>query len=533
MSVSARRVKRDKKRERRKKWGKSMKKICWSALPVALILGMLGGCTEKPSKIEVSAADFGEKSVQSSSSAKSVVSSVNFSKQSAEVNVGTAQTKSSRTNSIPQVVIPDNSGESTVAESADEVPNGDSVEHISSVNEPPIQPSQIEPPTETLPETEKPTESAEPVESEAPKPSVPSGTNSYQALNYSEVKGIWISYLELAELSSDTESEFRNSIGAVYDNCTALGINTVFVHVRSHGDAYYDSALYPRTKYLGGGYDPLAVMIEEAHSRSLSFQAWINPLRACSTEDIERESGYKIYDWAGGETRLVTVGDYYYLNPAYEEVTDFIAQGAAEIAANYDVDGVHIDDYFYPTTEEQFDSAAYSESSYNSLSDFRLANCDRLVSSLYKAVKNANSSALFGVSPQGNLQNNYDYMYADVEKWCTQSGYLDYIMPQIYFGFRNSAQPFVRTVKEWDNLAVKGAMPLIVGLSPSKIGAEDAWAGDGRYEWITDQEILKRQFSASCEAQSYGGVCLYSYNSVFNTDSAQLDKEIEALKTIL
>lgn len=348
---------------------------------------------------------------------------------------------------------------------------------------------------------------------------------------------MWISYIELGGLQSGGEGDFRSSISRVYDNCVSLGVNTVFVHVRSHSDAYYESAYFPRTKYLDGSYDPLPIMIEEAHKRGLSFQAWINPLRGCSVNDIERENGYSLYDWAGGETRLVEVNNYYYLNPAYPEVVDLIAKGAEEIVAKYDVDGLHIDDYFYPTTETWFDSAAYQESSYNSLSDFRFANCDKLVSALYSAVKKANSSALFGVSPQGNYNNNYVYMYADVEKWCTQSGYLDYIMPQIYFGFKNAAQPYSDVVKQWNGIASKGKVPLIVGLSASKIGTEDYWGGtNGKREWIDDKEILKRQFLEAAEQVSYGGICLYSYNSMFNADSdvkPQVDAEVAALKSVL
>lgn len=372
---------------------------------------------------------------------------------------------------------------------------------------------------------------------ELPKiPDVNVGSNSYKAVNYSEVKGVWISYLELNGMASGSESSFRSSISDVYDNCVDLGINTVYVHVRSHGDAYYDSALFPRTKYLGGSYDPLPIMIDEAHKRGLSFQAWINPLRGCATSDIGRESGYPLYDWAGNETKLVSVNGYYYLNPAYDDVIELIAKGAAEIVANYDVDGIHIDDYFYPTTEAWFDNAAYQASSYTNLSDFRFANCDRLVSSLYKAVKDANGTALFGVSPQGNYDNNYYYMYADVKKWCTNSGYLDYIMPQIYFGFNNANQPFETVVAKWDNIARSGGVPLIVGIGPYRIGDEDGWAGSGRYEWQTDKKILARQVTSSREAVAYGGICLYSYNSLFNPSSSvknQVEDELTALKSTL
>ncbi|HCD70929.1 MAG TPA: hypothetical protein DEQ68_09940 [Ruminococcaceae bacterium] len=372
--------------------------------------------------------------------------------------------------------------------------------------------------------------------SETPAPAPSYGANTYRALNYSEVKGMWISYIDLAGIPSGSESAFRSGIADIYDNCEALGINTVYVHVRSHGDAYYSSDYFPRTKYLGGTYDPLEVMVDEAHARGLSFQAWINPLRGCAVSDISRESGYKLYDWAGGETRLVQVGSYYYLNPAYTEVTDLIAAGAREITANYDVDGVHIDDYFYPTTEAYFDSAAFSQSGLSSLSDFRLANCDRLVSSLYSAVKKGNSSAIFGVSCQGSLYNNYNYMYADVKKWCAQSGFIDYIMPQIYYGFKNSAEPFEECVNTWNNLAYSGGIPLIVGITSAKLGLEDKWAGEGRDEWITDEFILERQFLASRELSSYGGIGIYSYGSVFNADYSvreQVEKEIDALKSAM
>ncbi|MDE6733032.1 MAG: family 10 glycosylhydrolase [Oscillospiraceae bacterium] len=382
-------------------------------------------------------------------------------------------------------------------------------------------------------------EEPEPVEEDPELPDIPDvnvGTNYYTALNYSEVKGIWISFLELNGLASGSEGSFRQSISEVYDNCVDLGINTVYVHVRSHGDAYYDSELFPRTKYLGGSYDPLSIMIDEAHERGLSFQAWINPMRGCATGDIGRESGYPLYNWAGNETKLVTVNGYYYLNPAYDDVIELIAEGAAEIVANYDVDGIHIDDYFYPTTEKWFDNAAYQASPYTSLDDFRFANCDRLVSALYKAVKDANSTALFGVSPQGNYDNNYYYMYADVKKWCTNSGYLDYIMPQIYFGFDNANQPFETCLAKWDNIAKLGGTPLIVGLGPYRIGDEDSWAGSGRYEWQTDKKIIARQVETSEEAYSYGGICLYSYNSLFKPSSSvksQVEAELAALKSAL
>ena len=373
------------------------------------------------------------------------------------------------------------------------------------------------------------------------------GSRSYSALNYSEVKGIWISYIELAGLLQGQSKEgFRKNIAAVYENCADLGINTVYVHVRSHGDAYYRSELFPWSKYVTGtlgknpGYDPLDVMISEAHKRGISFHAWINPLRACSAADISSYGSYPVYTFAKGDGMAgkyaVNVNGTYYLNPAYSEVTDLIAAGAAEIVANYDVDGLHIDDYFYPTTDASFDSAAYSASGYSSLSDFRFANCDRMVSGLYSAVHSANSTAKFSVSTQGRIENNYNQLYADVRKWCTTPGYADIMIQQIYYGFENSAAPYQSTLDEWDKLAKKGGIPLIAGLSVSKVGCEDTWAGSGKYEWINNSDIISRQTAAAKKCSSYGGVALYSYRSVFQPESsvsAQVKKEITALREIL
>lgn len=495
------------------------------ALIAAAALGICG-CSAKDNSDgkSVNVVDAGQASLGSSEGVISYGSQTSYSASSGNSSSGSSDSSSSD----------EYSSSSSSIYSSSSVPGKSSTTETAGYDAPESRPESSSSSSSQQSSSSSQTSYSSSTEAPAPVPSY--GANSYRALNYSEVKGMWISYIDLAGISSGSESAFRSGISDMYDNCAALGINTVYVHVRSHGDAYYCSDYFPRTKYLGGTYDPLEVMVEEAHARGLSFQAWINPLRGCAVSDISRESGYKLYDWAGGETRLVQVGSYYYLNPAYSEVTDLIAAGAREITANYDVDGVHIDDYFYPTTDAYFDSAAFSQSGLSSLSDFRLANCDRLVSSLYSAVKKGNSSAVFGVSCQGSLYNNYNYMYADVKKWCAQSGYIDYIMPQIYYGFKNSSEPFEQCVNTWNNLAYSGGIPLIVGITSAKLGLEDKWAGDGKDEWITDEFILERQFLASRELASYGGIGIYSYGSVFNADysvRSLVEREIDALKSVM
>lgn len=401
--------------------------------------------------------------------------------------------------------------------------------------------------TQTTPKPEKTTSKTTQTAKPEEKPSGSSGARDYKALNYSEVKGVWISYIELADvLQGQTAEGFRSGIGGIFDNCVSLGINTAYVHVRSHSDAYYRSELFPWTKYAAGavgsdpGFDPLEIMIEEAHSRGISFQAWINPLRACGTSQISGYKGYPVYTFATADGMAgkyaVDVNGTYYLNPAYNEVTKYIAEGAAEIVSDYDVDGLHIDDYFYPTTDASFDSSAFRASGASSLEDFRFANCDRMVSELYSAVKKSNSTAVFSVSVQGRIENNYTQLYADVRKWCTTPGYLDMMIPQIYYGFENSAAPYKSTLDDWEALGVKGGVPIVAGLSVSKVGCEDKWAGSGKYEWINNSDIISRQLAEAKKCRSYGGFALYSYRSVFAPESsvsAAVSKEISALRELI
>lgn len=527
-----------------KNWGKIMKNIFKGAISVAASVFVLSGCSGGKNGDNVNTIDVGSIALSGSLFPNSVP----------DVSVGSISSSSSSDDSRGSFSASSSTSSGTIS-----IPTRSSSESSPTLGPPsypakPFKSSVVS--NEAMggtgavstkgsssslvsSKTSSSSSSSTSVSSEAdPKPDIPPSTNTYKPLNYTEVKGVWISFLEIREMPSKSPAEFRKAIGEVYDNCVSLGINTVYVHARSHGDAYYDSDLFAYTKYLSGGFDALEIMIDEAHKRDLSFQAWINPLRGCEAKDAARHDGYLLGEWIKDGKRAVNVNGVYYLNPAYDEVIKLITDGAAEIVSNYDVDGLHIDDYFYPTTDASFDKDAFRSSSYNNLSEFRFANCDRFVKELYKAVKACNSNAVFGISCQGNLQNNYDYMYADVKKWCTEEGYTDYIMPQIYFGFENASQPFAECVRTWDNLALSGnKIPLIVGITFSKIGVEDTWAGrSGKREWITDKEIVKRQFLESMEQQAYGGICLFSYKNIFTPAAsvkAQVDAEAEALRTVL
>lgn len=400
--------------------------------------------------------------------------------------------------------------------------------------------------TTTVSETSETTEKPVTTTESAVQPTGAYAKNSYRAVNYAEMKGVWISYLEIsALLKGKTEAQFRQAAAQIYDNCLSLGINTVFVHARAFGDAFYFSELFPFTKHISGSvgvktaYDPYPILIDEAHKRGISFHAWINPLRLCGSGDLAAiSSDYPIKKWYGDSalkgSYLVEVGGSWYLNPAYPETVRLVGDGVREIVSRYDVDGVHIDDYFYPTTDASFDRAAYAASDASSLSAFRIGNCNDLVREIYRAVHECSDSAVFGASTQGNMSNNLNQLYADTSAWC-KGGYVDYFAPQIYYGFKNSAQPFERCTDEWNALVSGTNTQLCIGLAVYKIGAEDQWAGDGRYEWQNTDTMLQRQIEYAKSCPNYGGVALYSYNYLFTDGyrTAAIQKETDHFKPLL
>lgn len=357
------------------------------------------------------------------------------------------------------------------------------------------------------------------------------GTNSYTALNYTEQQAIWLAYLDIdAMLSGATESEFRVAFSEAMTNVAALGFNTVYVHVRAFGDAYYYSDYYPFTAAYSGtlgvtpNYDPLEIMIEEAHKHGISFHAWINPMRTTTkTRYKEMSDSYTLKKWynssSANGTYLVynSKTEYYWLSPAYSAVRELICNGVSELVSNYNVDAIHIDDYFYPTKDENFDSAAYKASGTNlSLDDWRRSVVSILVKEMYQTVKSCNSTVLFGISPAGNTTNNYNSYYADIYTWGSVGGYCDYIVPQIYYGYTDKL-PFDDTLDEWNSIVTSPSVKLICGIAAYKIGINSEWSS-GR--------MLKTQVALVNSTSGYSGYALYRYGSIFNPAS-----DIETLVT--
>lgn len=336
---------------------------------------------------------------------------------------------------------------------------------------------------------------------------------SFTPLNYKEQRGIWYPFMDYESyMLGKSEDEFRSFVRNMFKQAKEQSFNTVYVHVRPYGDAYYNSQLFPKGTFLDGDYDPLLIMTEEAHSLSLSIHAWINPLRCQTVEEMKNiPDSFTIKKWVDSNTGtfINIVNNRYYLNPAYDEVRQLICGGAEEILRNYEVDGIHIDDYFYPCTAPEFDSIAFKNSGSSDLAQWRLDNCSKLVKSLYDTVKKSDSRLVFGISPQGNINANYSTQYADVKLWCSTPGYCDYIVPQIYFGFNNETCPFAETLSAWESLVTCPDVSLIIGLGAYKLGKEDKWAGSaGEAEWIENPNIIQQQIELA-EQSTASGYALY------------------------
>ncbi len=331
---------------------------------------------------------------------------------------------------------------------------------------------------------------------------------SYTPKEGVRMKGMWISQYDLANVwyndeGQNSRSEFERKIDEVCQKLSYEKYTDIFVQIRPFGDSFYPSEYYPPSKYAVGAYgnefsyDGLKIFITYAHKYNLKFHAWVNPFRLTEPEDAEKLPGnypVKQYILQG---KAVLFNNRYYLLPSDTEAKQLILNGISEIMLTYDVDGIHFDDYFYPTKNEEFDSADFIASGAENLFAWRRDNVSAFVKQVYDTVKSINSDCVFGISPAGNMDYTYNTCGTDIYKWCSEKGYLDYIIPQIYFGYLHPDAPFTTTLKKWSNIIKTDSVRLYIGLAAYKQGTEDTNAGIAKDEWINDINMLSRQAEES------------------------------------
>lgn len=314
-----------------------------------------------------------------------------------------------------------------------------------------------------------------------------------------ETIGVWLSYLDLYPFVSASAEEFQGFAAQIAENCASLSVNTLIVQVRAFGDSLYPSEYFPPASCCREiDYDPFALLIDAASDKGIRVEAWINPLRCLTLEELSAGADCQIKQWAEEGKNIFLYGGRIYLDPASKPAKDLIVKGVKEILEKYPVSGIHIDDYFYPEGCSQTNAGAVTS----------------LVEQLYQTVKKQDPKLTFGVSPRGVVAQNL-FIGADISQWI-ELGIVDYLAPQIYFGFEHQTAPFIKTLSDWQELLSGTNIKLIAGLAAYKLENEDSYAGSGKAEWTQSDDIIKRQVSAARNTENYGGILLFRYASLFS-----------------
>lgn len=289
-----------------------------------------------------------------------------------------------------------------------------------------------------------------------------------------EFRGAWLHVIGQTQWQNKTTQEAKAYIDDQFQKLQDAGCNAVIFQVRPTADAMYKSELEPWTAWLTGKrgkapspeWDPMEYAIEQAHRRGMEFHAWLNPYRVTSNAKEILPASHM----ANKEPhRFVKFNGQTFFDPAYKENRDFICEVVKDIVSRYDVDAIHIDDYFYPypANGKKFNADDASFWEFGNGMDrnaWRRHNVDLLIEQLYTTIKSEKPWVRFGVSPFGIWRNkssdprgsnssglqNYDDLYADVLLWA-KNGWVDYIAPQLYWTLDMKAAPSRHLAKWWND----------------------------------------------------------------------------------
>ena len=327
-------------------------------------------------------------------------------------------------------------------------------------------------------------------------PATPSAVTTAAA---TEVRGVWVSFgdYKSAGLYNKPEQTFRKNARRLFKSFRADGINTVYFHVVPCNDAIYPSKYLNWSKYMfksAPDYDPMEILVETAHDTGLSFHAWLNPYR--------KKMGV-IY------------------NPGSTSSTNRIVRIIREILKNYDVDGIHFDDYFYPskTSGAQFRKVSVAR---------RKKVINTMVKKVYKTVKSYGKDLQFGISPAGNLEYA-ESLGCDLETWLSHDGYIDYIIPQIYWSDQyrignSTVKMYTNRLNDWCELNTNDT-PMYIGLALYRCGVGDR----SDRGWVKKNNNIVAQIK-KLKAKKCEGFVLFS-SSYFNESRAK--KEVRNYRSYL
>lgn len=365
-----------------------------------------------------------------------------------------------------------------------------------------------------------------------------------------EMRGVWVASVYNLDYPSKpglSAAELKSEALSIIETTKSAGLNTIFLQVRPCSDSLYPSTLFPWSAYLStaqgtapdGGFDPLDFFVSESKKHGIAVHAWLNPYRITKSGFATRDEALNsLASWHPARHNesavLFGVDGNLYFNPAEPVTKQLILDGTMEIVKNYDVAGIHIDDYFYPSGKFD-DSASWEKygAGYDSIEDFRRAAVTDMVYSLYDNIKSYDKKLQFGVSPFGvwanksshpegsdtkSSQSYYDH-YADTKKW-VKDGKLSYIMPQLYWHMYSVEASYEKLTAWWSDVVSGTDVALYTGLATYRIAdapKEDVWYG-------TDE--IARQLAHNQSAPQSKGFCVFRLRSI--SENAQL---LSLLKT--
>ena len=293
-----------------------------------------------------------------------------------------------------------------------------------------------------------------------------------------EFRGVWIHVVGETQYRDMSTYEMQWYLIDLLDKLQAMNFNAVIFQVRPAADAFYPSKLEPWSRYLTGKqgvapnpyFDPMYFMIEECHKRNMEFHAWINPYRVILSNNDALGASHIYHKHPD---RFIKYGSQMYFDPGIPQNRDFICKVVKDIVKRYDVDAIHMDDYFYPypvagqkfNDDNSFKKYAKKQGfSPNQRDDWRRDNVNRLIEKMNKTIKKEKSWVRFGVSPFGIYRNkkdtpdgsgsdtkglqSYAELYTDVKLW-VENGWIDYNVPQIYWEIGHQLADYETLVKWW------------------------------------------------------------------------------------
>ncbi len=306
-----------------------------------------------------------------------------------------------------------------------------------------------------------------------------------------ELRAVWVATVFNLDFPSRRglgPDAARSELTTMVESFAGRGINAIVFQVRPESDALYASELEPWSRYLSGrqgtdpGYDPLQMLIELAHERSIEVHAWFNPYRASAKAGVQTDPEH-VSRWA--QDHLVRWGATLWLDPGAREVQDHAVAVVADVLERYDVDGVHLDDYFYPYPrgrtafpDHRTFQAYRTAGGTLSRADWRRENVDTLVERLWTLVRERCPACRMGISPFGLYRPGHPpgttgmdqvtALYADPLAW-HREGWMDYLAPQLYWPTTKRRQAYDRLLGYWDD-HVTPDRPVVVGLDATKAG---------------------------------------------------------------